>query len=422
MLDAIGVCPEEIFSSPVRLCGLPKPLSQKQIWRLAQELSARQKPFLSFLGAGAYEHHIPPLVWEIASRSEFLTGYTPYQPEASQGVLQVFYEFQSLMAKLLAMDVVNDSLYDGASALAEAVLMAQRLKPGKVLLPRVLHPSWRQTLNTLTSGARLDLEEIPFDAATGRMAPRESSKEISALVVAQPNFFGVIEEADELAAWARRHEALIIAVVNPFSLALLRPPGQWGDDGADIAVGDTQPLGIPLSFGGPYCGFLAAKKEHLRQMPGRLTGRTKDLRGQEGFVLTLQAREQHIRRGRATSNICTNQGLMVVANTLYLAAMGEDGLGYAAAKSVENTHRLTELLLPLGVRLAFDAPFFHEAAIVLPKPPSPLLEGLAEMGILGGFALGKEYPELEDAILLCATETKEEEDLLCFRDRLAGLL
>lgn len=409
---------------------LPEALNERQVSRL-MEARATQAPVLQcFLGAGAYEHHIPAAVWDIVGRGEFYSAYTPYQPEASQGTLQVLYEYQSMMAGLTALAVSNASLYDGASALAEALLMAVRAnrksKSKRILLPRALHPLYRRTVHAIVHNQGIELVELPYDPAGGHtpiaaLAPY-AGQDFAALVIAQPNFFGVLEQVDELVDWAHHNQTLAVAVVNPTALAILKPPGEWGATGADIACGDGQPLGAPLSSGGPYFGFLCCRQELVRQMPGRLVGRTVDLDGETGFTLTLQAREQHIRRSKATSNICTNQGLMVTAATLYLSLLGPQGLEQVATACHANTQTLTELLTQLpGVERAFARPGFHEVVLRLPRPAADILEGLLARGILGGFDLSADYPELGHALLVCATETKDAPDLQRYAAALAEL-
>ncbi len=413
------------------LPALPEALNELQVSRLLETRAAVMPRPLCFLGAGAYEHHIPAAVWEIVGRGEFYSAYTPYQPEASQGTLQVLYEYQSMVAGLTAMDVSNASLYDGASALAEAVLMAVRAnrksKSKRILMPRVLHPGYRRTVHAIVHNQGIELVELPYDPTGGHtsveaLAPY-AGQDFAALVIAQPNFFGVLEDVDALTDWAHRQNLLAIAVVNPTALAILKPPGEWGETGADIVCGDGQPLGSPLSSGGPYFGFLCCRRELVRQMPGRLVGRTVDLDGKTGFTLTLQAREQHIRRSKATSNICTNQGLMVTAATLYLALLGPRGLEQVAAACHANTRALVERLTPVpGVRRVFDRPVFHEAVLKLPRPTSEVLDGLLARGILGGFDLSGDYPELGHALLVCATETRDETDLQRYAVTLAEVV
>ena len=438
MLRTIGVERiEDLFDEipePLRtksLAGIPEALNEMQIGRLMSERARRDGLQLSFLGAGAYEHHIPAAVWAITTRGEFYSAYTPYQAEASQGTLQVIYEFQSMIAQLTAMQVANASMYDGASATAEAALMAvranRRSKSARILMPATLHPHYRSVARTATANQGLRFEELPYERGSGStdLAALKAyeHEDITALIVPQPNFFGRLEDVDALTDWAHAHHALVIAVVNPTALALLRPPGNWGTAGADIAVGEAQPLGVPLSSGGPYLGFMAARLEHVRQMPGRIVGRTLDNAGHEGFTLTLQAREQHIRRAKATSNICTNQGLLMTAATIYLSLMGAQGLRRTAAACHARSRELSGALgrLP-GVRAAFSGPHFHETVLQLDRPVAPLLKTLLGRGIVGGLDLGGYYPELGPALLVCATETKTAADIERYRQALAEAL
>ncbi|MCB1760288.1 MAG: aminomethyl-transferring glycine dehydrogenase subunit GcvPA [Gammaproteobacteria bacterium] len=384
-----------------------------------------------FIGAGAYDHHIPAAVWQIATRGEFYSAYTPYQAEASQGTLQLLYEFQSMMTGLTAMDVSNASLYDGASALAEAVLMAVRAnrksKSRRVLVPRSLHPAYRRVAQNIVRNQDILLEELPYDAAGGHTDPesleRYRGEDITALVIAQPNFFGVLEEVDILTDWAEANGALSIGVVNPLALSILNPPGSWGANGVDICCGEGQPLGIPLSSGGPYFGFLCCRKTLVRQMPGRIIGRTRDLDGKVGYTLTLQAREQHIRRSKATSNICTNQGLMVTAATIHMALLGAEGLARIAARCHTNSRELEERLRAVGdVRPLFDRPRFHEQVITLPVTAKQVLLELADDNLLAGYDLSRDYPELQNAILVCATEKRTHEEMDAYAAALARVL
>ncbi|MCC8995273.1 MAG: aminomethyl-transferring glycine dehydrogenase subunit GcvPA [Candidatus Contendobacter sp.] len=437
MLAAIGAPSIEALFAEIPpalrvadLPALPEALNERQIARLMTERAAADPQWICFLGAGAYEHHIPAAVWEVAGRGEFYSAYTPYQPEASQGTLQVLYEYQSMMAGLTGMAVSNASLYDGGSALAEALLMAVRAnrksKSKRILVPRTLHPHYRRAAHAIIHNQGLELVELPYDPTGGQtpeaaLAPY-AGQDFAALVIPQPNFFGVLEEVDALTDWAHRQNALAVAVVNPTALAILTPPGAWGAAGADIVCGDGQPLGAPLSSGGPYFGFLCCRQELVRQMPGRLVGRTVDLDGKPGFTLTLQAREQHIRRSKATSNICTNQGLMVTAATLYLALLGPHGLEQVAAACHANLRSLVEQVTQIpGVSRVFNRPVFHETVLKLPRPAREVLEGLLEHGILGGFDLSSDYPELGHALLVCATETKDESDVRRYAEALAGL-
>jgi len=438
MLAAIGAQRiEDLFDEiPAELrigalAGVPEALNEMEVGRLLSERARSDGVALSFLGAGAYEHHIPAAVWAIATRGEFYSAYTPYQAEASQGTLQLIYEFQTMIARLTAMDVANASMYDGASATAEAALMAVRANrkstSARILMPTTVHPHYRRVAATTTCNQGLRFEQLPYCAEEGitpaASLARFEGHDVTALVVQQPNFFGRLEDVDALTDWAHAHGILVIAVVNPTSLALLKPPGQWGARGADIAVGEGQPLGVPLSGGGPYFGFMTTRMEYVRQMPGRIVGRTLDAAGRGGFTLTLQAREQHIRRARATSNICTNQGLAVTAATIYLSLMGPLGLERTAAAAHGRARELTAALTRLpGVRTAFAGPFFHEAVLQLDRPAAPVLATLGSRGILGGLALTGYYPELGSALLVCATETKTSADIDRYRAALADAL
>jgi glycine dehydrogenase subunit 1 len=438
MLAAIGVKRiEDLFDEiPPQLrvkslAGVPEALNEMEIGRLMSERARADGSALNFIGAGAYEHHIPAAVWAIATRGEFYSAYTPYQAEASQGTLQLIYEFQTMIARLTGMEVANASLYDGASATAEATLMAvrahRRSKSARILVPTTLHPHYRRAAVATAANQGLKFEELPYCTAEGIIPAaslaRFEGEDITALVIQQPNFFGRLEDVDALTDWAHAHGLLVIAVVNPTSLALLKPPGEWGARGADIAVGEGQPLGVPLSGGGPYFGFMSTRMEYVRQMPGRIVGRTLDAAGREGFTLTLQAREQHIRRAKATSNICTNQGLLVTAATIYLSLMGPQGLARTAAAAHARTRELVAALTRVpGVRPVFTAPGFHEAVLQLDRPVAPVLEALAHRGIHGGLALSDYYPELGDALLVCATETKTSADIERYRAALGEAL
>ena len=425
MLARIGVADiESLFDEiPGRLRvkgldGIGKGLTEAEVSRLMQERASADEQPLCFIGAGAYDHYIPAAVWDIVTRGEFYSAYTPYQSEASQGTLQVIYEFQSMIASLTALDVSNASLYDGASAFAEACLMAVRANRKsqslRILVPRAMHPTYRAVAKTILGGQGFELVELPMRNGRTDLSALHAleTEQFAAVAIQQPNFFGVLEHVDELTEWAHDHAALVVAVANPIALALLNPPGQWGADGADIACGEGQPLGIPLSSGGPYLGYMASKASIVRQMPGRIVGRTVDLDGNPGFTLTLQAREQHIRRSRATSNICTNQGLMVTAATIYMSLLGAEGLRQAALACHANTRALVEGLTELpGITQAFDAPYFHEAVLHLDRAAPELLAALASQGILGGYDLSADYPELDPALLVCATEARTAGDI-----------
>ena len=408
---------------------VPPGLSEMEISRLMLERAEVDGRYLNFIGAGAYEHHIPAAVWQITTRGEFYSSYTPYQAEASQGTLQLLYEYQTVMASLTGMDVSNASMYDGASALAEAALMAVRSHKSSrhILMPTSIHPVYRSVVRAIVRNQGIDVVEIPYCRESGQILPETldefCKEEFAALVIPQPNFFGILEQVDALTDWAHSRNGLAIGVVNPMAMAMLTPPGEWGSKGADIAVGEGQPLGIPLSSGGPYFGFMACKQALVRQMPGRIIGRTTDQNGEPGFVLTLQAREQHIRRSKATSNICTNQGLMVTAATIYMALTGPEGLRRIAAQSHANTLALLEKLETLkGVKRIFSGSLFHETIVSLPVPAAGVLRMLEDRGILGGLNLEEYYPELGSAILLCATETKTSADLDKYAEHLGQVL
>ena len=373
-----------------------------------------------FMGAGSYDHLMPAAARYVLSRSEFVTSYTPYQPEITQGTLQVIFEFQTLICRLTGMEVANASLYEASSAAAEAVLMAIRAnrksKSQRVLVPTTVHPAYRDTARAIAGNQHIELLELPYDDQGGHVSVDSladyEGEDIAALVIAQPNFFGVLEDVDALTDWAHRNGAMVIAVVNPVAMALLKPPGRWGENGADIAVGEGQPLGVPLSSGGPYFGFMCSKQQHVRQMPGRLVGRTVDRDGRVGYTLTLQAREQHIRRSKATSNICTNQGLLVTAATIHMALLGGEGLARVAAACHANTAGLVDRLTGIdGVDALFDSPVFHERVLQLAAPAADILRSLAAHNVLGGFDLSEDYPELGSAVLVCATELRSDADI-----------
>ncbi len=418
MLQVLGVrTVDELFApipSAVRLdrelC-LPEALTEHDLLEHLEELAGRNQVAgrRSFLGAGAYRHFVPTIVDTVTGRSEFLTAYTPYQAEASQGTLQAIFEFQTMIARLTGMDVANASVYDGGTAATDAALMAiAQTRRNKVLVSRGVHPHTRQILATYLAPGGGVVEEIPLrDGLT--QVPTVGS-DVAAVLVQIPNFLGLVEDGPALCQAARQAGALAIVVVNdPVSLAVLAAPGGYG---ADLVCGEAQPVGLPLSFGGPYVGFLAARKDYLRRMPGRLVGLTSDHEGRRGFCLTLQAREQHIRREKASSNICSNQGLCALAVTVHLSLLGPEGLREAALGSLSASAWARQRLSRIpGFSVAFAGPSFHEFVLRCPVPPQRLLEGLAERGILGGYALGAEYPELADGLLVCCTELTRREDI-----------
>jgi glycine dehydrogenase subunit 1 len=418
------------------LDAVPAALSEMEIARLISDRAACDGRVLNFIGAGAYEHHIPAPVWSLATRGEFYSAYTPYQAEASQGTLQLIYEYQSMICALTGMAVSNASLYDGASALAEACLMAVRANrhssARRILLPRTVNPTYGKVARAITHNQNLEFESVDFERREGRVSfdalQPYAGADFAALVVQQPNFFGNLEEIDRLTDWAHANNVLVIAAVNPIALALCKPPGEWGsahegNRGADIVCGEGQPLGVPLASGGPYFGFMATRMHYVRQMPGRIVGRTLDTEGRPGFTLTLQAREQHIRRSKATSNICTNQGLMVTAATIYMSLLGAAGLERVAAASAQRTAELVHALTRIpGVTAAFDTPRFHEAVLLLDRPAEPVLRALAQRHIAGGLDLSAAYPELGHAMLVCATETKTDADIESYARALRAVM
>ncbi len=423
MLEAIGVASvDDLFADipeSVRATrfDLPSPLTEQEVRAELSRLAGRNRiPEVSFLGAGAYRRLIPAVVDEVVGRAEFATAYTPYQPEVSQGTLQSIYEFQSLVCELTGMEVASASHYDGATATAEGALMACRLTGRhRVAVSRTVHPQVRRVLETYCSGPGVEVVEVPADlseAGTGLtdLAAVRSlvGDDVACLVVQEPNFFGLLEPMPELAAAAHAAGALIVTLVDPVSLALLEAPGRYG---ADIVTAEGQQLGIPLAFGGPYLGLMAARMSAVRQLPGRLVGATRDAAGRRGYVLTLQAREQHIRREKAASNICTNQALCALAATAYLSAVGPEGLREAAERSTIQARHLVATLETAGIAARrFTAPYFSEVALRFADAGARHAE-LVEQGILAGLVLEPEYPELPDTLLLATTELTTDEDI-----------
>jgi glycine dehydrogenase subunit 1 len=424
MLEAIGASSMEELLEPIakelRIDGslaLGAPMSESEVASHLEMLSKLNSPaskLASFLGGGIYDRYIPSVVAYALSRSEFYTSYTPYQAEVSQGTLQAIYEYQSLVCRLTDMEVANASLYDGATALAEATLMAHGIKRGgKVLVPRAISPRIKAVLEAYTSGRGIEIEEIPFDERgvmdLGRL--EESLKGGAAAVVsAQPNYFGLIEPVGEIEAAAHAQKALLIAYVDPVSLAVLTPPGGYD---ADIVVGEGQSLGNPQNFGGPLLGFMATKKAFMRKMPGRLISGTVDVEGKRGYVMTLQTREQHIRREKATSNICTNEGLCALAATIYLSALGEEGFKDVAVQSMTKSHTLYRMLRALpNCELPFGENFFQEFVVRMNSPAGRFLERARTEGVLGGVPLAGDFPELgEGSFLVAVTEKRTRADL-----------
>jgi glycine dehydrogenase subunit 1 len=398
---------------PVDFASLPEAITEHTLMRLFQQALPDVALERTFIGAGAYPHPIPAAVGTIISRGEFLTGYTPYQAEASQGQLHVMYAFQSMMVRLLGMDVANASMYDGATALVEAILMAVRIARGKkrrVLCPTTLSLGIKEVLSSYLRMQSIEITWLDHDASGRMVEPEGGWGDVAALVIAQPNFLGVLEEVGNWVDRAHQEGCLSIAYVHPLSLSLLEAPGAWGESGVAIACGDGQSLGIPLSYGGPSFGFLACKQAYVRQLPGRIVGRTVDQQGDTAYTLTLQAREQHIRRDKATSNICTNQGLMVTAASVYTALMGPVGLREVVATSAKRHAYLMALLREVGITPAFTGPTLYETAVKLPMPAAQLIEAMANRGILAGYDLGRWDQRCQNILLLCTTEVHTHED------------
>jgi glycine dehydrogenase subunit 1 len=423
MLRAVGVASiDELFADiPEKIrnprIDMPLGLSEPEVRATLQGLARRNadmSDYAFFLGGGAYRHHIPAVVDALVSRSEFYTAYTPYQAEMSQGLLQSIYEFQTMICRLTGMDVSNASLYDGATALAEAVNVARSsTKRGTVLVCGAVNPQYRQVLATYARQQGYSVKEISHRAGYTNAPALEQALDdtVAACVVQYPNFFGGVQDFSKLAAAAHAKGALLIVTAYPLALGLLKTPAAMG---ADIVCGDGQSLGLPLSYGGPYAGFLAAKNDHLRRMPGRIVGQTIDNRGQRGFVLTLQAREQHIRREKATSNICSNQALCALAVTVYLSILGKQGLRQAAQLNARKAHYAAQTLVQSGAALAWTGDFFNEFVITTRLDGAELLARLQKKKIIGGLALGRFYPDLSRSVLVTVTElnTKAEIDSL----------
>jgi glycine dehydrogenase subunit 1 len=430
MLERIGISsPEDLFRSVPdqvklkRKLDLPAGLTEPELLARMGDMAGRNacRGYLSFLGAGAYRHIIPVAVDHLSSRGEFVTPYTPYQPEVSQGTLQVIFEFQTLICQLTGMEVANASLYDGASASAEAVLMANRLNNRtKFLVARSLHPHYRRAIQTYTRNLGLELVEVGF-TESGRLDAAGFKAKLddrtAAVICQSPNYFGVVEDLETICGLAHGQRALSVAVVaEALSLGILEAPGRQG---ADIVAGEAQSFGLPLGFGGPYLGFMACAKDFVRQLPGRLAGLTSDLEGRRGFVLTLSTREQHIRREKATSNICTNQAWCALRATIFLETLGHEGLREMACQNIHKAHyALDQLTAVAGVKARFSGPPFNEIVLQLPREWAETDAALRRQNILAGIAPEHDYPELKDCVLVNVTEMHRREDI----DRLAGAL
>ena len=428
MLASIGLATaDELFRSIPkdvqlgRKLEITDPLAESEVIgameRFAAKNTAATKP--SFLGAGVYSHFSPTIVDHLIQRSEFFTSYTPYQPEISQGTLQYIFEFQTLICQLTGMEVANASMYDGSTAMAEAYLMAQRVtRRNKIVVATTVHPEYREVARTYTKHGDAEIIEVPFDEKTGRLADLSAlDDKTAALVVQSPNFFGCVEDLTALAEATHAVGALLVVVVTEaISFGLLKSPGACG---ADIVVGEGQSFGIPMSFGGPHVGLFATQNKFVRQMPGRLCGVAYDKNGNRGFTLTLSTREQHIRREKATSNICTNQGLIALAATIYMEAMGKKGLQEVAVQNAQKAAYAAKKIAEIdGFEIAFSAPKFNEFVVRSSKPAAEVLGGLREKGIIGGLALSKYYADRPNEFLVCVTETSSKEQI----DSLASTL
>ena len=428
MLRSLGFgCMEELFADipeEARLkrpLDLPAPLAEQDLIKKISALAAQNASldeYTCFLGAGAYDRHIPSVIGHLVSRQEFLTAYTPYQPEISQGTLQSIFEYQSMICELTGMDVANASMYDGASALAEAALCAcAASRRAKILISAAVHPEYRKTVAAYCRFNSIEVEEIPFANGSVDLAflAQKLDDAVGAVLLAQPNFFGIIEDVAAVSALTRKTKALLVVCADPFALALLEAPGRLG---ADIVVGEGQALGNSMAFGGPHVGFFAAKEKYLRRMPGRIVGQTTDTEGKRGFVLTIQTREQHIRRQKATSNICSNQALCALTAAVYMTVMGKEGLREAARLSLAKARYAYEKLLETGrfAPLFPDAPFFAEFALKAREPVEKLNQRLLKEKIIGGFDLGREYTQLAGGWLVACTEKRSKEEI----DFLAG--
>lgn len=422
MLDTLGMKDlEDLFADvpkDVRLqreLMLEAPKSEIEIQHHMQDLAKDNKSaedLVCFLGAGAYDHYIPSVIKHITSRSEFYTAYTPYQAEASQGTLQVIFEFQTMIANLTGMDIANASMYDGATATAEAAYMAAaQTRRKQVVVSETVHPETRRVLETYGRFNGIEVVTIPSkEGVTDLEKLKEAvTKQTAGVIIQNPNFFGIIEEMEEAEKIAHQDKGLLIMNVDPISLGLLKSPGEIG---ADIVIGEGQSLGNPMNYGGPYLGFMAASQKLMRKMPGRVVGQTTDVEGNVGYVLTLQTREQHIRREKATSNICTNQALNALAALAYMSLMGKKGMRQVAEQSYRKAHyALEKIEKETGLKRTFDKPFFKEFMVTAPGDVDEINKELMKQGILGGFSVDKYYPEITNGMLLCVTEKRSLDEI-----------
>ncbi|MGG1686435.1 aminomethyl-transferring glycine dehydrogenase subunit GcvPA [Pseudalkalibacillus sp. NRS-1564] len=430
MLETIGVdsvqalfedIPEAIrFKGDLKV---EKQLFEPELIRYMSKLASKNantQENVSFLGAGVYDHAIPSVVDHVIRRSEFYTAYTPYQPEISQGELQAIFEFQTMISELTGMDVANSSMYDGPAALAEAgLLSAGQTKKKKIIVSKSVHPEARAVIDTYARGQRLSVVEV--DTMNGctdlNKLKNEIDEDTACVMVQYPNFFGQLEPLPEIEKLVHEQKAMFVVSSNPLALGRLTPPGEMG---ADIVVGDCQPFGIPAQFGGPHCGYFAVTKKLMRKVPGRLIGQTTDDNGQRGFVLTLQAREQHIRRDKATSNICSNQALNALASSVAMSALGKEGVRHMAEQNMKKAYYANSQLKQAGVETVFDGVYFNEFVIKLNGSVKDLNRMLLEKGIIGGYDLGRDYPELKDHMLIAVTENRTKEEIDAFVKEVGG--
>ncbi len=400
---------------------LPEAMTESELVAYFSGLAAKNRPAglcPSFLGAGVYDHYVPAVIDHVLSRQEFYTAYTPYQPEISQGTLTAIFEYQTMICNLTQMDVSNASLYDAGMAAAEAMMMASaQTRRKKIVVADSVNPQLREVIATYAQFSGIEIVRAGF--GTDGKVQLPELKDAAAVIVQSPNFFGVIEDLQAIADTAHAGGALAAVCADPMSLALLKTPGECG---FDIAFGETQPLGLKMSFGGPYCGYMAVKAALMRRLPGRIVGQTVDTEGRRAFVLTLQAREQHIRREKATSNICSNQALCALATTVYLSLVGPDGLCECAAQSAQKSAYLMQKLCETGkFERVFASPFFREFAVKCTASPAAVNAAAKEAGFVGGYDLGKEYPELEGTMLFAATEKRTKAEIDAFAERVASV-
>ncbi|WP_298787820.1 aminomethyl-transferring glycine dehydrogenase subunit GcvPA [uncultured Marinococcus sp.] len=428
-VDSIGELFEDVPEN-IRFSGemnLPKALGETDLLKEMKRLSDRNtnvQDCISYLGAGVYEHYIPTVVDHVLRRSEFYTAYTPYQPEISQGELQAIFEFQTMISELTGMDIANSSMYDGPTALAEAALMAASENRGKrrtIVVSETVHPEALDVLKTYAAGPGLTVKIVPEKEGHTDLDKLEDmiDADTAGVIVQYPNFYGTIEDLAAVRQAADKENSLMIVSANPLALGALTPPGRFG---ADIVAGDAQPLGIPMQFGGPHCGFFATTKKHIRKVPGRLVGQTEDEDGSRGYVLTLQAREQHIRRDKATSNICSNQALNALAASVAMTALGKKGLRETAERNIKGAHFLKQLLKQKGIQIIHESPSFNEFVINLGRPAAEVNEQLFQHGIIGGYDLGEVSKDKNGQMLICVTELRTKEQLETLANHLEVLI